>query len=242
MDDFQALRRLPIPPPRFDENVPVPPPQECGEPLVDLTGASPRLQYAASYRSRGVPHAPARCWLRKTAAAMLVQAAEALPPGWSLLVYDSLRPLAVQQALYDEFRERLRKQHPDYTEQQLAEAIDGFVALPRRDFLRPAPHTTGGAVDLTLCRQGEPVPMGTGFDDFSPRAATRFLEEHPQDEAGQAALENRRLLYHFLTRRGFVNYKGEWWHFSYGDRAWARQKETTPCYGFLDLEGRGDIW
>ena len=97
MDDFQALRRLPIPPPRFDENVPVPPPQECGEPLVDLTGASPRLQYAASYRSRGVPHAPARCWLRKTAAAMLVQAAEALPPGWSLLGYDSPRPLAGEQ-------------------------------------------------------------------------------------------------------------------------------------------------
>ncbi|MEI3155363.1 MAG: M15 family metallopeptidase [Odoribacter sp.] len=32
---------------------------------------------------------------------------------------------------------------------------------------------------------------------------------------------NRKALCRLMRSEGFVNYPGEWWHFSYGDRMWA---------------------
>ena len=36
--------------------------------------------------------------------------------------------------------------------------VDDFVALPHPNTARPAPHATGGALDLTLCYRGRPLP------------------------------------------------------------------------------------
>jgi hypothetical protein len=70
-------------------------------------------------------------------------AAESLPRGFGLAVFDAWRPLALFTAEGD-----------------------------------PPPHLTGGAVDLTLSWQGTPLALGTGFDDFSSRAAADVFEKY----------------------------------------------------------------
>lgn len=223
---------FPIPPYPPEDWERVPAPVECGEELVDLADAAPEIGYDASYFKMGRPGAMERCLVRKGVAKRLKAAAAALPEGYSLLVYDVLRPLSVQRDLYEECAAKMRKLHPQAGEEEIKALVDPFVAVPRTDPARPSPHTTGGAVDLTLCRDGLPLDMGTGFDDTTQRAWTRWLEEH---EENPVARDHRRLLYAVMTGAGFVSYECEWWHFAYGERLWAMRNGTAPIYGFHPL-------
>ena len=118
--------------------------------------------------------------------------------------------------------------------EELERRLSDFVARPVKRLDRPAPHTTGGAVDLTLCRDGVPLDMGTGFDDLTPLAYTDALER--DCPAGlEEARDNRRMLYHLMTAVGFVNYSCEWWHYAYGERQWAVRTGKVPFYGFHPL-------
>lgn len=195
-----------------------------GEPLVCLDEIWYRIQAAPAYAD--LPGAVQGCWLRRGAAERLAAVSALLPDGYSLLVYDAWRPVAVQQALYDQYRKQLRKEHPRMSGRQLDTLCREFVALPRADPINPAPHATGGAVDLTLCYQNTPLEMGSRFDDFSPLARTDALEAGPDC----AARRHRRMLFWAMCSAGFVNYPGEWWHFSYGDRLWATVQQRQPLY------------
>jgi D-alanyl-D-alanine dipeptidase len=75
---------------------------------------------------------------------------------------------------------------------------------------RRSRHNLGSAVDLTLvvAGSGRRLPMGTGFDDLSPRAHTRNAEGR--------ALRNRLILQRAMERFGFEAYWREWWHFEHG--------------------------
>ncbi len=224
----------PIPPePDYDwENIPSP--AECGEGLLDPTTLSSQIAYRGSYRLQGLPGALERPLLRETVARKLAQAADILPKDWSLLLFDALRPLSVQRALYDQFRAAVVRQRPELSPRELDEVLDEFVAIPVKRLDRPSPHATGGAVDLTLCRGGIPLDMGTGFDDFTALAHTRALEG--SCPAGlETARDNRRILYHLMASVGLVNYASEWWHFAYGERQWAARTGHTPIYGFCPV-------
>ena len=148
---------------------------------------------------------------------------------------DAWRPVRLQQALYDDFLARLRRENPRTTPWQLEKMCQEFVARPRADALRPAPHATGGAVDLTLCLDGKPVEMGTAFDDFGPLARTAALECEPCPNP--QARDNRRRLFWAMSEAGFVNYPGEWWHFCYGERLWAQVTGNQPLYSHCDGAG-----
>ncbi len=213
----------------------VPPPAECGEPLVDITDLSPRVRYGASYLSQGLPGALDRCWVRQGVWERLQGALDLLPEAYSLLIFDGLRPLDVQQAIYDQFAAVIRQERPGIGGAELELVLDDFVAKPVKRPERPAPHSTGGAVDLTLCLDGKPLDMGTGFDDLTAQAHTRWFEE----TAG-AERDHRRLLYHVMTEAGFVSYDCEWWHYAYGERMWARERHCAPIYGFCpECDWRG---
>ena len=46
------------------------------------------------------------------------------------------------------------------------------------------------------------------------------------------AAKNRQLLVDVMTSVGFSNYPGEWWHYSYGESAWAlRTGAPFAVYG-----------
>ena len=92
-----------------------------------------------------------------------------------------------------------------------------WVARPSR-YARS--HEAGRSVDVTLastragCAPDQRigglclVEMGTGFDDFSPRA-----NAFATDGVSTQAQENRARLRAAMGAGGLSVYRGEWWHF-----------------------------
>ncbi len=149
--------------------------------------------------------------------------------GLRLHVYDAIRPLAVQAYFHDVWMpRRVRERQPDISEAALLAEVEKYWAAPTTSEDSPAPHSTGGAVDLTICkiRNGEPLYMGSIFDDATELAHTDHFERSAQDALGRfsdaEARQNRRLLYWLMTGEGFANNPHEWWHFSWGDQMWAK--------------------
>jgi D-alanyl-D-alanine dipeptidase len=131
-------------------------------------------------------------------------------PSYSLLIYDGVRPLAVQKAMWDAldtipFSERTK-----------------FVSNPANGSL----HNYGAAVDLTICDEnGIALDMGAGYDDIReiayPKFETRFLET---GELTVEQIDNRKLLRKVMSSQRFTNIQTEWWHFNACSRATAKIK------------------
>ncbi len=135
----------------------------------------------------------AKAYLRAPAARALVAVQRELAPrGLGIKVFDAYRPYRVTEAMWEPIR------NPDY------------VADPAKG----SRHNRGAAVDLTLIdlRTGAEVPMPTGYDDFTERAAHAFTGL-PAD-----ALANRALLRDVMVKHGFDPLPSEWWHYDF--RGW----------------------
>ncbi|TPW16088.1 MAG: D-alanyl-D-alanine dipeptidase [Acidimicrobiaceae bacterium] len=189
------------------------------EPMVQLD--HPRLNIWPHYSLGGWQDSISECWVRAQVAERLGRVCDALPDGFGLGIYDGWRPRALQARLY------------------AAACADpalpaGLFAEPTVDPLSPAPHETGGAVDLTLTVGGVPVAIGTDFDDATALARTASLEDVPGPDR-----EARRLLYWAMHEAGFVVFVDEWWHFELGTRRWAAITGATPVYGATVPPGFG---
>lgn len=136
-----------------------------------------------------------------------------LKPGYSLLIYDAVRPVAVQQRMWDALdtipiRERGK-----------------FVSNPANRSL----HNFGAAVDLTIVdASGKALDMGAGYDDIRkiayPSLEAQFLAT---GELTTAQVENRKLLRKVMQSEGFRNIPSEWWHFNACSRNQAKVKYTV---------------
>ncbi len=146
--------------------------------------------------------------------------------GLELFLFDAWRPRAVQAYFHDVWMPReLKQHHPHLSGAALSEEVERYWAAPSTDENSPAPHATGGAVDLTLkWRDGETVWMGSLFDDVTELAnRDRFENLAPENFSfsDQEARANRRLLHWLMVEEGFAGHPDEWWHFSWGDQMWA---------------------
>ncbi len=151
-----------------------------------------------------------RIYLQKEVAERLSIAQNALKKKdstLSLLVYDGVRPLAVQQRMWDAldtipFQERIK-----------------FVSNPKNGSI----HNYGCAVDLTIYDLGKDsvLDMGAGYDDLRkiayPRHEKDFLES---GDLTKEQYENRILLRSVMRKGGFWVIQTEWWHFN----AFSREK------------------
>lgn len=206
---------------------------ECGEPLVPLAEVDAqqhRLLFRPMYAEDGIPGAPSTVSVRAGVRDRLHLAAASLPENLALMVFDGYRPLVVQRYLYDNYYARLAQERPYLSEEALTEAVRQFVAHPSADPACPPPHRTGGAVDLYLIDRatGEQLPMGTLPDEVAEASVTRYFEENPQEPF----TSHRRLLFHAMTNAGFANYRGEWWHYDFGNQRWAnRTGRAAALYG-----------
>lgn len=180
---------------------------ECGEPLVTLS-PSARLRLQPVYAELGLLGASTVMQLRSGAVARLEQALTLLPETLGFLILDVFRPLTVQQALWDWQWAEVTRDHPHFSEAEVYEKVRHFVAEPLPNPEKPTPHRTGGAVDLTLfvVATGEPLPMGTAFDEATDATVTAWFEHHQTEPF----THNRRQLYSVLCAAGFVNYPNEW--------------------------------
>lgn len=132
----------------------------------------------------------ARAFLRAPAARALANVQRELAQrGLGIKVFDGYRPYRVTVAMWEPIK------NPDY------------VADPAKG----SRHNRGAAVDLTLIdlETGEELPMPTGYDDFTPRAA------HDFDDLPENVKTNRALLRDVMTKHGFTPLPSEWWHYDF---------------------------
>jgi D-alanyl-D-alanine dipeptidase len=72
--------------------------------------------------------------------------------------------------------------------------------------------------------------MGTRLN-ADPEESKNACFTSAQNISSEAKV-NRKLLIDVLSKVGFVNYPTEWWHWSYGDRYWAHQANSSHAlYG-----------
>ncbi|MES2995169.1 MAG: M15 family metallopeptidase [Patescibacteria group bacterium] len=205
------------------------------EPCIDIrnAGIAGENHYyrtdAAPYYQR-IPGAVPELFLRQSVVEALVPVNTRLATAdLQLFVFDAWRPLAIQNHFHDVwFPERIRQQHPAWTEDEVTKEVERYWARGARtqaeiDPNSPPPHATGAALDVTVRKiGGEQLWMGTIFDDVSAPAHTDYLEKNQSSFSEEEGMRNRRLLYWLMSEAGFVNNPTEWWHYSIGDQMWAK--------------------
>jgi D-alanyl-D-alanine dipeptidase len=193
--------------------------RECGEPLVEVPEHG-RIHVAPAYHERGIRNASKEVKLRRRVLDRLRQAAESLPDGTDLLVWDGLRSLDTQAEIVGRFRATLPENDREATvERYLAPPPESEEAFRRY----PPPHSTGGAVDLTLCDpSGRPMDMGADFDQFDEQSWLSYYEPGDcRSATGPSEAERcrrRRILYWAMLGAGFAPYPWEYWHYELGTR------------------------
>lgn len=128
----------------------------------------------------------ARAWLKANAADL------------GFLVFDGLRPRSVQKLMFDHVR---------------GTPWENYVASPTEGSL----HNYGLAIDLTLFHKstGEPVEMGTHFDDFSDLAQVTLEDQHlASGKLRPTAMRYRKVLRTAMETSGFEQLPHEWWHYN----------------------------
>ncbi len=174
-----------------------------------------------------------RFYLRETVALMLSEAASFLPKNYSFLLLSAYRTTEEQKEAYSRITEILEKRHPEWPYHILRRETNKYVHPP--DAKTPPGHCTGGAVDLTICTSaGRPIDMTSPYKWPSPEAL-KVADTYSRLISGEAR-KNRQILIKAMTKAGFTNYPGEWWHWSYGDSCWAyRLGKKVAVYGMARL-------
>lgn len=165
-------------------------------------------------------------YLRTGVVEKLKQAQELLKkeqPAASLKLAYAYRHPDVQNKYFTARKEELRLQDPTISEDELVRRAHLLSASPD-----VAGHPTGGCVDITITNAEGEYDMGTTIADFSDHHKIRTFYEGITDEQKT----NRMILRDIMMDVGFAPFDGEWWHYSYGDKEWARYYEKEHAiYG-----------
>ena len=211
------------------------------EAFVDIAEYSNgKILTEMKYLDMGRRGAIDKAYVRLSVAKRLMRAAELLPSGYCLKIYDTWRPFSVQKDIYDEYYSYLlhKEENVDLSEAELHALTRKFVSYPSTEKEISYVHSSGGAVDLTIAhKDGKELNMGCDFDEFTTGAATDAYENTDGE-----IRDNRRLLYTVMTEAGFTNYNEEWWHYDYGDAFWAARTGNDAMYRsvFTEEEVKND--
>lgn len=198
-----------------------------GELMVELNPAVFRVQYL---KQNMIPLIGNRMFARQPVVARLVKIQQRLTRdglGYQLNIAYAYRAPEIQQQYFDQAYRKVVVEQPNLTEEERVEQAHSMVAHPL-----VAGHPTGAAVDLTLwnVNTNDAVDMGSGIAEFGDIAYTFYPDLNPEQK------ENRRLLQVFMTDEGFAPFLAEWWHFSYGDKEWARYyRQPYALFGVVPL-------
>lgn len=182
--------------------------------LVNLKKLIPSIKldirYATKNNFLGEPvYKSAEAFLRLPAAYALKNAVKELKiMGLGIKVFDGYRPYSATVKFYKKVKDTV----------YVASAWTG------------SRHNRGCAVDLTLIslKTGRQLEMPTGFDSFAEKAHSGYLNLPPNE------IRNRDLLIGVMTKYGFNNYPGEWWHYDYKD--WKKYDLMDISFEELDKE------
>lgn len=172
---------------------PADPPQDFQD-LRQLPGLRFEIGYAtaANFTGAVLPgYEHAGAWLRKEAAQSLAQIqTELAKEAMALVIYDAYRPARASAAMVIWAR---ATGHDAWLK-------EGYIA-------EYSNHSRGTAVDVSLSLRGNPLDMGSGWDQFGPSARTTAVTG--------TALENRLRLRNIMVAAGWTPYGKEWWHFDF---------------------------
>lgn len=193
--------------------------QDNGEPMVALIPGDPVRIFAMDERMK--KYTGNSIFVRETLVEKLCEAQTLLGRLKSdcfLEVVYGYRHLSIQRQMYEKIECDLRSKSHYANDEDIKEQIHHFVAVPE-----VSGHPTGGAIDIRILdAMGKPLDMGTEAHDFVKNSYVYapFISKR--------AWHNRQCLRQCMTMAGFAPYDGEWWHFSYGDREWAKYY-GKPC-------------
>jgi zinc D-Ala-D-Ala dipeptidase len=196
------------------------------------------MRYASSNNFVGRPldgYGAAECILRRDVAAALSRVQTDLAgSGLALKVYDCYRPVRAVRTM----AQWANDGRSGGTTKRFYPRLQKDVLFGLGYIASHSAHSTGNTVDLTLV-EAPPAPvaafdpaasygpctgpaaqrspdtsidMGTGYDCFDTVSWTASTG---------ITTEQRRRRYQLvaaMAKRGFANYRREWWHFSYGNR------------------------
>lgn len=185
------------------------PTRSVNEPLVPILGSA--VLTASYIRDDAKEATGMQTYVRQGVLDRLEYAGEILAarsPGCMLDVRYGYRSLAVQRSRFNSVMETLSDKLNDV--ERIATAHRS-VAVPE-----VAGHPAGAAVDLLILQDGEPKDFGTPMWEFTRRSYTA------SPEVSGTARASRWLLADVMKQVGFAPFTGEWWHFSYGDKEWAK--------------------
>ncbi len=231
---------------------------DCGESLEQIPGTIKCLK-PHPYYSLGAPYGegfdPFR--LRKEVVRLLLSAQEYLHkknPEFRLAIFDAWRPINVQAFMVEYVinqeciaRGLDRQAKSDSVEvMKMIKEVNRFWAPPSFDPSMPPPHSTGGAVDLTLSSlEGLPLKMGGEIDAIGEISHPNYYSSNNSlvfDPEHVTWNKRRCLLSEVMIANGFVQHPNEWWHFSYGDQLWAWKKNISKAiYGACNPIERSSV-
>lgn len=167
------------------------------------------------------------CYAREMIIEKLIDATGYLPEGYQFLIKEAYRPLSQQKKSFEKVFNDYKIQYPQKNEIEIYKMTCEYVAP-----VKVAGHPTGGAIDISLLKDGIEVDMGTEFNDMpiSPENRTYLYSEYISD----ADKANRKILIDCMEKIGFANYPTEWWHWSYGDCYWAFLNNCDALYSATD--------
>jgi len=180
--------------------------------------------------------------------------------GFDLMVYDGWRSLELQENLFwyymrlftvknfdlqehfndasstKDIRECYNHLSPE-VKKLTFEANRTYVSWPTSDPSYPSPHSTGGAVDVWLYKNGEAENLGVPFDWMKEEAGAFYhLKIKRKRFSGNDAriCRNRTTLLLSMINKGFTCYGPELWHFNFGNQMDALVKGKSACYSYIE--------
>lgn len=149
----------------------------------------------------------------------LIRINEELLKDEKVLVISSLwRSHAHQKAMLENKAIRLRNEFPEKSESQIQTIVSHFISAPDKSM-----HSTGGAVDALIFdkRTGKVMDFGAN-KGYEMELGVKCYPYHP--DISETAITSRNLLIGAFEKENFTVSLKEFWHFDYGNSAWAASK------------------
>ncbi len=191
--------------------------RECGEPLEELV-KHPKIFFNDSTVEHPI-------LLRKRVAKKLYKIADNLPNGVYLKIYSAYRSRIALFEAWKKEEEKVMRDNPEMYRAELLKVVHDNVSNPNSNM---GGHDTGAAIDLSLCDiDGNDFDFGTKY-----HARYKFADLTKEQK------NNCKMLKKIMKSQRFVNNPDQWWHFSYGDKAWAAYKgrRKSAFYGAAEKE------
>lgn len=147
----------------------------------------------------------------------------------TLIIRSAWRSFEHQRLLWEERVDALRKEYPTKQIEEIEELVSYFIAPPSESM-----HSTGGAVDALIYDLKNDCVMRFGTNDgYKMNLNDKCYPYHPY--ITPEAKKNRKLLIGLFEEEDFTVDIKEYWHFDYGNVAWAIEKDKEHAiYGIIE--------